>query len=107
MISKGFEINPYLALLSKIRCMRSPSAQVSWQNAWHAQKDLAEADVVTLYGRPGDKLMERMAEYLEKSTKPDCIVVSNEFNLPFWERRLIEDRDRVKVYDKKLPGTHQ
>eukprot|EP00397_Hematodinium_sp_SG-2012_P063992 GEMP01089501.1.p1 GENE.GEMP01089501.1~~GEMP01089501.1.p1 ORF type:complete len:267 (+),score=48.69 GEMP01089501.1:118-918(+) len=102
MRAKGYEINPYLALVSKFRCMRAPSAQTLWKNAWDSQKDLADADVVTLYGRPGDKLMERLAVYLDKSTKPDCIVVSNRFDLPHWERRLVEDREGLKVYHKNF-----
>jgi len=98
----GYELNPYLALLSKFRCRRAPTAQILWKNAWDSEKDVRQADVVTLYGRPGDKLMERLGEYLEKTTKPDCVVVSNVFNLPSWERRLIEDNNGLKVYNKKM-----
>jgi len=102
MNAVGYELNPYLALLSKFRCRRAPTAQIFWKNAWDSEKDVRQADVVTLYGRPGDKLMEKLGEYLEKTTKPDCVVVSNVFNLPSWERRLIEDKDGLKVYDKKM-----
>jgi len=105
MRATGYELNPYLVLLSKFKCRNAPTANIEWQNLWNnpkVEQGIKEADVVTLYGRPGDKLMEKLAEFLEKTTKPECVVVSNVFHLPCWERRLIEDSDGLKVYDKRM-----
>jgi len=103
MRAVGYELNPYLVWWSRLRNFRAPpaapggSAEIRWANAWAA--DLRSADVVTFYGRPGDRLMERAAAKCRAELPPHAAVVSYRFPVPGWERLLVQDVDGVKLYD--------
>lgn len=102
MQAVGYELNPYLVFLSRLRNSRAlaaapGTAEIRWANAWGA--DLRRADVVTLYGRPGDGLMERAAAKCEAELPSHAAVVSHYFPLPGWERLLVQDVDGLKLYD--------
>merc|ERR1719512_135928 len=90
MQAVGYELNPYLILLSRLRFRKvlanvpAPgSGKILWANAWDA--DLRDVDVVTLYGRPGDGFMERAAAKCEAELPPNAAVVSHYFDIPGWE----------------------
>mmetsp|Transcript_132900 Transcript_132900/g.230935 ORF Transcript_132900/g.230935 Transcript_132900/m.230935 type:complete len:305 (+) Transcript_132900:86-1000(+) len=105
MQAVGYELNPYLVWWSRLRAWRgrlpitacAGSAEIRWANAWAA--DLRTADVVTVYGRPGDNLMARIAEKFEAELPPRAAVVSHVFHIPGWERLLVQDVDGLKLYD--------
>jgi len=65
---------------------------------------LRKADVVTVYGRPGDRLMERIAAKCEAELPPGAVVVSHFFDIPGWERMLVQDVQGLKLYDMSLRG---
>eukprot|EP00747_Dinoflagellata_sp_TGD_P014850 gnl/TRDRNA2_/TRDRNA2_123782_c0_seq1.p1 gnl/TRDRNA2_/TRDRNA2_123782_c0~~gnl/TRDRNA2_/TRDRNA2_123782_c0_seq1.p1 ORF type:complete len:264 (+),score=42.30 gnl/TRDRNA2_/TRDRNA2_123782_c0_seq1:26-793(+) len=101
----GYEMNPYLVGWARWRAMRSPAsvggaAHFRWSNAWGA--DLSTTDVVTVYGRPGDGLMERLARKFEHELPPHAAVVSHFFALPGWDRLLTQDVNGLKLYDLSL-----
>eukprot|EP00411_Alexandrium_monilatum_P027773 CAMPEP_0175370354 /NCGR_PEP_ID=MMETSP0095-20121207/21164_1 /TAXON_ID=311494 /ORGANISM="Alexandrium monilatum, Strain CCMP3105" /LENGTH=301 /DNA_ID=CAMNT_0016668499 /DNA_START=28 /DNA_END=933 /DNA_ORIENTATION=- len=101
----GYEVNPYLVWWSRFRNRRaltqaSGSAEIRWANAWSA--DLRGTDVVTMYGRPGDGLMERAAAKCEAELPPHAAVVSHFFDIPGWERLLVQDVHGLKLYDLSL-----
>jgi len=97
----GYELNPYLVWLSRQRLAFAKPlvgpAEIRWANAWKA--DLRNTDVLTVYGRPGDKLMEKIATKCEKELPKNAAVVSHLFDMPGWERILVQDVDGVKLYD--------
>lgn len=102
MQAVGYEVNPYLVWWSRFRSRRAlaqapGSAEFRWANAWSA--DLRHVDVVTLYGRPGDGLMERAAAKCEAELPPNAAVVSHFFHIPGWERLLVQDVNGLKLYD--------
>jgi hypothetical protein len=79
----GFEINPFLVILSKIRSLFSPDKKliyISWKNFWTAK--LSDADIVFIYLLPWR--MEKLADILAKQLKPGAIIVSNSFIFPNW-----------------------
>ncbi|CAE7705468.1 unnamed protein product [Symbiodinium microadriaticum] len=107
MHATGYELNPYLVLWSRLRCFRAlrtgpGSGQLRWANVWSA--DLRDADVVTVYGRPGDSFMEHAAKKLDEELPSNAAVVSHFFDVPGWERRLVQDVDGLKLYDFSLRG---
>lgn len=105
MHAVGYEVNPYLVWWSRLRTHRmfltdaahKGSADIRWANAWNA--DLRQVDVVTLYGRPGDGLMERAAAKCEAELPAHAAVVSHFFDIPGWERFLVQDVQGLKLYD--------
>jgi len=105
MHAVGYEVNPYLVWWSRLRnraaLTQAPgSAQIRWANAWSA--DLRRTDVVTMYGRPGDGLMAKAAAKCEAELPPNAAVVSHFFDIPGWERLLVQDVNGLKVYDLSL-----
>mmetsp|Transcript_51975 Transcript_51975/g.97239 ORF Transcript_51975/g.97239 Transcript_51975/m.97239 type:complete len:252 (+) Transcript_51975:59-814(+) len=105
MHATGYELNPYLLAWSRIRCFRAlragpGSGHLRWANAWSA--DLRNADVVTVYGRPGDSFMEHAARKLDEELPPHAAVVSHFFDMPGWEQRLVQDVEGLKLYDFSL-----
>merc|ERR1712107_576357 len=81
----GYELNPYLWLWSSMRRFWSPIAapgrvDIRLANAWNA--DLRNVDVLTVYGRPGDRVMERIAKKCAAEMPSESAVVSHLFDLP-------------------------
>jgi SAM-dependent methyltransferase len=85
----GYEINPILVLLSKIR-----GTSTYWKNFWHA--DIHDADVIFIYLIPWK--MERLAEKLKRELKPGTTIVSNSFVFPNWKILRQDTQNRVYVY---------
>jgi hypothetical protein len=105
MKTLGVEMNPWLVLGSRLRLgwKRTSDSSVLWGNAWTNVKTLSEfePDVVTFYGRTGQGLMARLgtlAEDLSDQTGKDLIVVSNKFQIPGWNLRLVASVDEFFVY---------
>jgi len=80
----GFEINPFLVLITNLRALLSPYrgfVSAHWKNLWKA--DLAPADVVFTYLLP-DK-MSKLEDKIIRECKKKTIIVANSFifnNLP-------------------------
>mmetsp|Transcript_113692 Transcript_113692/g.294440 ORF Transcript_113692/g.294440 Transcript_113692/m.294440 type:complete len:300 (-) Transcript_113692:85-984(-) len=109
MKAVGYELNPYLVLWSWLRTRGTLAAapapgsgELRWANAWTAE--LRNVDVVTIYGRPGDGLMERAAAKCEAELPPTAAVVSHHFDVPGWERLLVQDVEGLKLYDLSRRG---
>lgn len=91
-IALGFEINPFLVLLSWVRTLAAPyrnQITTRWQNFWTA--DLSGADVVFIYLLPWR--MKQLKKKLQKELKPGSLVVSNSFIFPNWNI-LRQDRQK-------------
>ncbi|MBI3577562.1 hypothetical protein HY086_05995 [Candidatus Gottesmanbacteria bacterium] len=85
----GFEINPFLVLLSRLRGL-----VVYWKNFWHA--DFADADVVFVYLLPWK--MEKLEAFLKKQLKPGSLIVSNSFIFPHWKILRQDRANHVYVF---------
>lgn len=93
----GFEINPFLVLLSNLRAIFSPykhSVKTVWKNLWTA--DLRYADVIFLYLIPWK--MERLEKKLKTEVKKGSIVVSNSFIFPNFPCIRKDKKNHVFVY---------
>ena len=93
----GYEINPLLALWSRIKIKRaglSSQAQIYTQNFWQA--DLSNYDVVMVFGMT--HIMEKLEQKLQTELKPDAVVVSNIFQFPGWQK--VRSENGVFVYKK-------
>lgn len=96
----GFEINPFLVLISWVRIFLSgvrKNAQVKWRNFWW--QDVSDADVVLLYLIT--QHMERMEEKLKKELKPKARVISYIFRFPNWQHAFHDQKHKLYVYEKK------
>lgn len=107
MRAVGYELNPWLVFWSRIRSRSTLSAapapgsgQLLWANAWDAP--LKDVDVVTIYGRPRDGVMDRAAAKCEAELSSNAVVISHHFDVPGWERLLVQDVDGLKLYDFSL-----
>eukprot|EP00929_Paragymnodinium_shiwhaense_P082423 TRINITY_DN43425_c0_g1_i1.p1 TRINITY_DN43425_c0_g1~~TRINITY_DN43425_c0_g1_i1.p1 ORF type:complete len:270 (+),score=49.63 TRINITY_DN43425_c0_g1_i1:105-914(+) len=109
MHAVGYEINPYLVLLSKLkyRNVGPGTATFRWANAWNA--DLKNIDVMTVYGRTGDGLMAKIRAKCEREMPRNSAVVSHHFDMPGWEKLLVQDVQYLRLYDlsrlRSSPGT--
>ncbi len=84
----GFEINPFLVLLSKL------TTQTHWKNFWHA--DISDANVVFVYLLPWR--MERLEQYVRSQLKPGTLIVSNSFIFPHLLRINEDLKNHVYVF---------
>lgn len=96
----GFEINPFLVLLCKLRFLLHPlrsKMRTQWKNFWYA--DISDADVIFVYLLPWR--MEKLASYLKKQLKPGALVVSNSFIFPNWKILRSDAANHVYVFRVK------
>ncbi len=80
----GYEINPILALVSKLDIKRrglEHKAKIYTKNFWKV--NLSDYDVVTIYGI--SYIMADLEKKLRTELKPGTRVVSNYFKFPTWE----------------------
>lgn len=94
-VAVGFEINPFLVLLSWVRTLTSPYRNritTHWQNFWSA--DLSRADIVCIYLLPWR--MQQLKNKLQKELKPGSLVVSNSFIFPGW--KILRQNREKHVY---------
>jgi ribosomal protein L11 methylase PrmA len=93
----GYEINPYLVLLSRLRVLLSPfgyTIKTYFHNFWTA--DISDADVVFVYLLPWR--MEQLARKLRRELKPSALVVSNSFIFPNWKILREDRKNHVYVF---------
>lgn len=93
----GFEINPFLVLLSIWNIKRQgleSKAKIYWKSFWNV--DLSSFEVVTIYGV--DWIMEGLEKKLKRELKKGSRVVSNYFVFPNWKPYL--KRNNVILYIK-------
>jgi len=86
----GYEINPFLVLKARKNIREAgleKKAFMHLKNLWRA--DLAEFDVVVLYGMR--HMMRKLEKKFEKELKPGVKIVSNYFTLPTWKPERVED----------------
>lgn len=89
----GYEINPYLVLLSRVRALAYRTViRVSWRNFWRA--DLSNAGVVFVYLLPWR--METLGKKLRRELAPGALVVSNSFVFPNW--RVVRQDEKQHIY---------
>lgn len=96
----GYEINPYLVLLSRIRFFFSPfrnRVHIYLKNFWKA--DISGADIVYIYLLPWR--MEQLKQKLLTELKPGARVVSNSFIFPDWN--VLRSDEKTHVYVFKVP----
>lgn len=98
----GFEINPYLVALTRIKSLFHPArnlVHVSWKNFWRA--NLADADVVFIYLLPWK--MDRLENKILRACKPKTVIISNSFIFPHIP--CTDKNERLHVYQFTIPKT--
>lgn len=93
----GYEINPYLVLLSRMRFFFSPfrsTVHIYLKNFWKA--DIRDADIVFIYLLPWR--MKQLKTKLLTELKPGARVVSNSFIFPKWNILLFDEKTHVYVF---------
>lgn len=93
--SHGYEINPVLVMISRIRIRRAgleKKAFIHFKDFWVT--NLADFDAVTLYGIA--HIMKRLESKLKKELKPGSKVVTNYFKFP--SLKPIQTRNKVLLY---------
>jgi len=99
----GFEINPYLVLLTRLKALfghSRGSVSVSWANLWKAP--LSDADVVFVYLLPWR--MEELAAKLTRDVKPETLIISNSFIFPNW--KIVDKDEDNHIYAFRIPKLH-
>jgi len=111
--ARGYEINPFLYILSIMRSMVAvgPTCYFSGRNKfgketmifyscgsfWH--KNVSEADVVFVYGL--NPMMERLQQKLQNELAPGSYVVSHVFRFPTWTPLVVQDNLFIYTVGKK------
>ena len=92
--ARGIEINPSLALLSKVfnTLQHKKNVEIRCADFWHY--DLSDVDVLFVYCI--DHKMNRLEAKVKKEMKPGARVVSNGFKFSTWKPR--EEKDGVRLY---------
>lgn len=93
----GYEINLFLVWYSRLRIWRSGLrrlARVRWANFWKA--DLAEADVVTVFGF--SNIMGGLGRKFSSELKPGSRIVSLRYQLPGWT--VVKQEGEAYLYIK-------
>lgn len=96
----GYEINPYLVFVSRIRFLLSPfkkTVHIYLKNFWNA--NIHDADVVFIYLLPWR--MQQLKKKLLTELKPGARVVSNSFIFPDWN--VLRSDENTHVYVFKVP----
>lgn len=102
-LATGYEINPFLVLLTNVKALFSPHRNrihAIWKNFWQA--DLSKADVILLYLVPWK--MDRLEKKLLREVRPGTRIICNSFlfdHLPCIEK----DTDN-HVYVFTIPKKH-
>ncbi len=80
----GYEINPFLVLISRYKLKKSKSnGRILLKNYW--RENLGEFDLITVWGVP--HMMKRLEKKLLKELKPGAKVVSNHLQFPNWKEK--------------------
>jgi len=84
----GYELNPFLYLISKIRLRKYPKSKVIWGNYWSA--DLSKADLVFVFSAA--PFMQKLYDKLKYQLKSGAFVASYAFSF-----------EGIKIYKKIEP----
>lgn len=103
--SVGYEINPALHLMVKVRQLLTPkywsSTEFHLGDLWKIK--LHKYDVVAVYGLY--PIMDRLGKKLQEELKPGSLVVSNVFEIPGWRASTSIGGSVGKgVYLYQVPG---
>lgn len=88
----GYELNPILAVISKLRLGKERKAKVKIQSYWSA--DVSKADMVFVFS--AQAYMNRLLKKLEVEMKPGSLVVSYGFSFP--SRKIDEKFEAFNIY---------
>lgn len=91
--SHGYEINPLLVLISKIKIRRAglqDKAFVHWRSFWKI--DFSRFDVITIYGFP--RIMASLGEKLKRELRPGTKIISNVYRFP----QFVPAKTEGKIY---------
>jgi len=97
-IVHGYEINPFLVLLSRIYIWKQGldnNAFIHLRNFW--QVDLRNFDTVVVFGI--SYIMLELEKKFEKELKRGAIVITHTYKLPFW--KPIKSDKGVYLYKKR------
>jgi len=92
----GYEINPFLVLLSRIKIRREgleKKAFVHWKNFWNV--NLGNFDVVLAF--QVGYIMRELEKKLKKETNKKMKIVSNNWKFP--NLKCLQEEDRVYYYE--------
>lgn len=92
----GYEINPLLVLVSRLRIKRlglEQKAFIHCRNLW--QVNLRSFDLVTIYLLP--HVMPPLGSKLKKELRPKSLIITHLFKLS--DTKPIKERDQLYVYE--------
>jgi hypothetical protein len=84
----GYELNPFLWLIAKLRLRKYPKTKVIWGNYWAA--DLSKASLIFIFSAA--PFMDRLYEKLRDQLRPGVLVASYGFSF-----------EGIKIYKKIEP----
>lgn len=94
--AEGYEINPILATLCRLRVKQKGLAQrVTIHRRSLFQADLSKTDVLLLYQLPN--CMARLSHKLKRELPQGARIISNSFPIPDWEPSVEENK--VYLYE--------
>lgn len=99
----GYEINPFLVILSKRNIRKSGfkgRAFIHWKNFWKA--DLSEYDIITVF--QVSFAMNKLEEKLKYELKFGARVISNYWRFPNW--KPVRYEKDIYVYERKIYPFH-
>lgn len=88
----GYELNPFLVLVSRIRLRKYENARVHMQNFWQA--DVSQADLVFTF--LATKFMDKLNKVIVPKMKKDSYFASYAFEIPDLE--LLHKQNSVNMY---------
>lgn len=91
----GFEINPFLVAVSRIKIRRlrlENEVRVFWRNFWAAK--LSDYDLVVVYGI--GHIMKPLEKKLKAELKPGAKVISHSYKFPNW--KPVKQSKNVSLY---------
>jgi 16S rRNA A1518/A1519 N6-dimethyltransferase RsmA/KsgA/DIM1 with predicted DNA glycosylase/AP lyase activity len=88
----GYELNPFLVLLQRIRLSRYRKSKVLFKSYWSS--DISKADVIFVFS--AQPYMNRLVGKLERELKSGATVVSYAFSFP--SRKIDEKFGAFNIY---------
>lgn len=88
----GYELNPFLFMISKFRLRKSPNAKVLWRSYWSA--DLSKASLVFVF--TAESYMSRLQKKLKKEMKKGGLAALYGFS--FNDIKIYKKIEPINVY---------
>lgn len=95
----GYELNPVLVLIGKVRLRQYKDVNIKWSNFWKA--DISEADGVYVFLIT--RFMPKLERKLQSEGKPGLRIVSYTFALPNMEPK----KSMLGLFLYELPASRQ